>query len=73
MKFTRKQDYCFVKFTRKQDYLGCKDTKNIVSRKIMSRYFARNGGKKAISRRIVIGRSFLLVVEMCGKTMDFHD
>ena len=35
MKFTRKQDYCFVKFTRKQDYLGCKDTKNIVSRKIV--------------------------------------
>lgn len=47
MKFTRKQDYCFAKFTRKQDYLGCKDTKNIVSRKIMSRYFARNGVKRS--------------------------
>ena len=46
MKFTRKQDYYFAKFTRKQDYLGCKDTKNIVSRKIMSHYFARNGVKK---------------------------
>lgn len=46
MKSTRKQDYCFAKFTRKQDYLGCKDTKNIVSRKIMSRYFVRNGVKK---------------------------
>ena len=46
MKFTRKQDYCFAKFTRKQDYLGCKDTKNIVSRKIMNHYFARNGVKK---------------------------
>ena len=45
VKFTRKQDYCLVKFTRKQDYLGCKDTKNIVSRKIMSHYFAQNGVK----------------------------
>ena len=44
---TRKQGYCLVKFTRKQDYLGCKDTKNIVSRIIMSRYFARNGVKKS--------------------------
>ncbi len=46
MKFTRRQDYCLLKFTRKQDYLGCKDTKNIVSHKIMSRYFAQNGVKK---------------------------
>ena len=45
VKFTRKQGYCLVKFTRKQDYLGCKDTKNIVSCKIMSHYFARNGVK----------------------------
>ena len=45
VKFTRKQDYCLVKFTRKQEYLGCKDTKNIVSLKIMRRYFARNGVK----------------------------
>ena len=52
---TRKRAYCFVKFTRKQDYLGRKDTKNIVS------------------HRIVIGKSYLLVVEMCEKTMDFHD
>lgn len=51
----------------------CKDTKNIVSRKIKSRYFARNGVKKVVSRRIVIGGLYLLVVEMCGKTMDFHD
>ena len=34
-----------MKITRKQDYLGCKDTKNIVLRKIMSHYFARNGVK----------------------------
>lgn len=47
MKFTRKQDYCFVKFTRKQDYLGCKDTKKNNPRKIMNRYFARNGVKKS--------------------------
>ena len=45
VKFTRKQGYCLVEFTRKQDYLGCKDTKNIVSRKIMSHYFAQNGVK----------------------------
>ena len=47
MKFTRKQDYCFAKYTRKQDYLGCKDTKNIVLRKIMSHYFARSRVKKS--------------------------
>lgn len=47
MKFTRKQGCCLAKFTRKQDYLGCKDTKNIVSHKIMRRYFARNGVKKS--------------------------
>lgn len=42
-----------MKITRKQDYLGCKDTKNIVLRKIMSHYFARSRVKKVISRRIV--------------------
>lgn len=32
-----------MKITRKQDYLGCKDTKNIVLRKIMSHYLREVG------------------------------
>jgi len=47
VKITRKQGYCLMKITRKQDYLGCKDTKNIVLRKIMSHYFARSRVKKS--------------------------
>lgn len=72
MKFTRKQDYCFVKFTRKQDYLGCKDTKKKRFAPNNESLFCAKWGKKVISRRIVMGNE-LLVVEMCEKTMDFHD
>ena len=56
------------------------ENKIIPAAKILKKRFAPNNeslfcakwGKKVISRRIVMGNE-LLVVEMCEKTMDFHD